>query len=570
MTAPTEKDRGAFWRPSANYTCGQLPCGKPCQQGPDATGHCQTSTECIPVKRGARWHCTRAASAGGPCTEGPNPHGGCQHNLPRCTPIRSPRRRYRIAIAGLFLIALGAMLLAFGLSPDNGLSPGPLSAKHAAASTGCNNCHLVDPHSSMASIVGAALSTDQSAEPLCVNCHADKQSPHLAHDGAYLTAISAHGSDPAKTMACRDCHQEHDNPLLPTVNGQQQVCNSCHETTQQTFPAHSDFADYPYQRTPQLRFDHREHLDKHFPAKSRDNSVAACSSCHSATSDGRYMAISNFQSMCSDCHNKAMAAADPVVLLAMPTLDRAALANQGLNLSSWPEEGDDTVFPNSALLTIENLSAGKVRATLLSNVDVSDLSQASAEQLALVAAVTRLTQDWRMASNSPFSALLQQAANGQIVSDDMAVRSNILNHADPVLRQALAPRASLDAKVFPKPCGSCHAPVASNGQSPGWQSALRSVKANSTVAFSHRQHLIAIGDRGCQSCHTFADAGDGTAAPSTAFAAMDKNACASCHRGDSETGTCTSCHDYHLPMTTVKKLSQSTDAIRQGQEGAQL
>ncbi|NQD35771.1 hypothetical protein HPT27_01980 [Permianibacter sp. IMCC34836] len=579
MTAPTEKDRGAFWRPSSQYLCGHLPCGKPCQQGPDAQGQCQTSTECIPAKRGARWHCTRAASAGGPCSDGPTPQGSCAHGLPRCSPIRSPRRRYRQMIAGLFVLALGVTLLIFALAPAKGLSPGPLSAKHAAGTAGCESCHQLDGSASVMAVVAGAFSHHPN-EQQCFDCHTDKASPHSAHDGAF-TAAATENPSATKNLMCRECHQEHDAPLLPGRSKQMAVCNDCHQQRQHAFPDHSRFADYPYQRVNQLRFDHRSHLEKHFPAKQvAGQPKVSCVSCHSATDDGRFMQVNRFADACASCHQKSLTA-EPLLLLALPTLDLPALQRAGVDTSGWPEEGDDVVFANASLLSIANLSDGKIPALQLLNQDVSDLSAASPAQIKLVAQVSSAIRRSLHALNA--EALPAAAVTDNPVIDKSDLDKNKLaqlrsalaelpqknrhlsdtqlavtpeSHGAAALTLLLQPRPDLPAASFPKPCSSCHAPMAAPGQQAGWQSPLRSVKAGSTVIFGHRQHLLSMGDSGCQSCHRYNES-DGDNEPGSdksqktptamhSFATIPVSTCASCHDGKTDAGNCSSCHQYHI------------------------
>ena len=168
-----------YERPNQNWVCGWAAEGRVCPLGPDAHGHCRTTSECAPVRKGDRWFCTRPASAGGACLEGPKPDGRCSRPMVRCVPLRSLRARRGLVTRWTVGLTFGTLLILLGGgSRWQFASPGSLSSPHALSS--CSDCHHLPAAAQNFSSAFKPPHAYQDSQ-LCLNCHplgADPFQPH--------------------------------------------------------------------------------------------------------------------------------------------------------------------------------------------------------------------------------------------------------------------------------------------------------------------------------------------------------------------------------------------------------
>lgn len=413
--APNGTPPADYDRPNRSWRCGRLAGGRPCPRGPDAVGTCRGVTDCAPMRRGDRWHCTRSASAGGPCQTGPSPDGQCATQRPPCAPVRSlsvwRRRVTRMAV----VVMIGLVLIAVqGGERDALLSPGPLTFQHAVVG-GCAGCHDgFDAGPTGWAKIAFGLSEPVHGDRACHTCH--DLGPHAERAHSRPPAVTAaltrqaeqhrdeHGTTPPLEFAlsawlltpgkeagsqigCATCHREHrgvDTNLTEMPEG---ACQSCH-TVQ--FPAfgqgHPEFGETLFDRRSQIAFDHAAHLDRHFAAtESAGKAPPACSVCHLPSDDGRVMETRSFETMCASCHLDDIAGTGAIgpkgiTFLTVPGLDTRELAARGVDIGDWPQWSEEPVTPFMRRLLQQD---AEVAAALdrLDGLDLLDLRDAEPEDI---------------------------------------------------------------------------------------------------------------------------------------------------------------------------------------------
>ena len=177
-----------YQRTSQSWRCGNVgDHQQECSMGPDSKGRCRASFECIPQRKGARWHCTRPSHRGGPCNGGPLPDGQCFRPIPKCRPIRSIRLWRRLISRWILFLSLAVLaVVLFGSFQSSFISPGKLSFQHAPVQYiyGCGACHSVaaSTPSPPGWIAAAVSSADEFHDSkLCVECHRVGKAPFAAH-----------------------------------------------------------------------------------------------------------------------------------------------------------------------------------------------------------------------------------------------------------------------------------------------------------------------------------------------------------------------------------------------------
>lgn len=340
-----------YARPSQTWVCGRAVDGAPCRLGPNSAGRCPPGRfECEPVletrkvdgKPIERWVCTRSEHDS--CEDGPAPDGTCSRSNPTCQPVRSLRSKRGALVVWTTLTT--AVLLVVILSSPRAriafLSPGALSAQHAAAfgdseSESCIGCHAEARTwlgAGVAASNGDASMAPQSAK--CRACHDLGEHAMFAHgaDPTIRTATKAETArgqstylalaravsniQPERELACATCHREHhgrDASLTEMTNAQ---CQVCHQTVFESLaeghpdfrlgdrdtiePAHLAWSDGRVttvsSRGGRLRFTHRTH------AARSDVGHWKCTACHVLDSTGAYVTVKPFRESCALCHTQ--------------------------------------------------------------------------------------------------------------------------------------------------------------------------------------------------------------------------------------------------------------------------
>ena len=161
-----------YERPNADWVCGRLIEGRPCQIGPDASGRCRGTSECQPVHREGRWFCTRSELAGGVCAEGPDPGGVCCRQVTLCKPVRGWRNQLRSTSRWAAALTIGILLVLLSGSTRTGfINPGEVTFQHSQVES-CAGCHTSFDKSAFA-WPGLAFTTSFEIDEsrTCLSCH---------------------------------------------------------------------------------------------------------------------------------------------------------------------------------------------------------------------------------------------------------------------------------------------------------------------------------------------------------------------------------------------------------------
>jgi hypothetical protein len=317
-------DLSRYERPTQRFRCGRAATwNKPCEYGPDITGRCGGTKECVPARLGDRWECRRSAIAGGPCEEGPSSDGACSHTHPPCLPKRSLRSLRAILSASAFtlVVSIIAVFLILGGSGggssarDSIISAGGLTSQHASIATarGCESCHLVHDENAGDWFLAAFKKNDMTDQ--CLDCHTfggDARSGHNAKFAADLPATE-----------CVMCHTEHKGENANITRMSDSQCNACHEVKIDAFDKnHPEFGPtYPHDRRTAIRFDHVSHMSKHFQIpRNVEKAPQACADCHSVESAVRAPIPASYGKMCADCHAGDITSGE-LVLLSLPEFE---------------------------------------------------------------------------------------------------------------------------------------------------------------------------------------------------------------------------------------------------------
>ncbi|HYM34772.1 MAG TPA: cytochrome c3 family protein, partial [Steroidobacteraceae bacterium] len=170
-------------------------------------------------------------------------------------------------------------------------------------------------------------------------CHKNI-SDHVHPDRAQLAGADAMG----KVQRCASCHREHGESLDELIPRADQLCTSCHAKGATRFanlklldvsafeeklhppfaprllvPASSDGLTWKMEKTPlatasdhsNLKFSHRQHLDKDRVIRSSDGGALNCGDCHRPTLDGKRFLPITMQETCSSCHELSFDPAAP-------------------------------------------------------------------------------------------------------------------------------------------------------------------------------------------------------------------------------------------------------------------
>lgn len=250
-----DPDPNQYVRPNQNWICGKAAEGHACRIGPDASGRCRATCECVPIleiKEGetkGRYKCTRPPEHGGPCENGPQPDGTCGRPITRCQPVRSLRSQRKVTTIFTVTATIAFLLLALGGSKRwDFVSPGPVSSQHSGSGfsrqfrwlhsnakpgdPGCAACHVTAHYGPTGWVMTAleanpgplhahtlALTTSAEMTTIdqqCERCHLG----HLMHEP---NVVSDH--------SCSACHQEHKGGGLMKAPDDAN-CAACHANAQ--------------------------------------------------------------------------------------------------------------------------------------------------------------------------------------------------------------------------------------------------------------------------------------------------------------------------------------------------
>ena len=330
----------AHARRQQDWECGRE--GAPCRFGPEASGRCSARPECRPENQGDRWECARPLDAGGPCEKGPLPNGECCFPPTPCLPRATLPRRLRTTWRLAALSAVGVSLLM--LSTLGGVSPGPLTAPHAAFEEDCGKCHanVADPSLGWISRVASAglfhPERHLANSEKCLVCHAFDsalavhgiQSVDRTADGLTASAArivwsdarrpsaevclaaallpdrdrgqQAGGSQPQSPIACMVCHRDHRGRAFASTAMTDSQCQVCHADAFDGFSGHPPLDGYPYRSTLQASFNHRTHFGSHFLTVAQEGirPPANCIACHDTNEQGE-MSVGGVPT-CLACH----------------------------------------------------------------------------------------------------------------------------------------------------------------------------------------------------------------------------------------------------------------------------
>ena len=405
--------KSRYQRPTLRYICGRSAEGRPCPLGPNPSGGCRATGECLPLKKGDHWVCTRPDSAGGPCAEGALPDGKCSHPIPPCQPIRSVRSRRGLVGLMTFWLAVGSLLLIFGSRGGTKfITPGELTYQHSAAGSNCGDCHSV-AHKAPLDSVHAVFTRKMAVEDsgLCLKCHdlgGHSLSPHgLAtntlsslRDGikppgfssipvsvALSSMLSKVPGSSSEQIACATCHREHHGKDFNLAKLDNQQCQSCHTVKFSSLAdGHPEFGSYPHKPSPRIAFDHHSHIEQHFRSPdSKSLAPASCTDCHQVDNAGGKMMVKSFEQICAACHNAEIvgerrSGPKGIAFLSIPGLDKKTLSSRGIDVGEWPEDADTAVTPFMKLLLCNDAGASGTLEQLAA-VDLQNLSAATPEQL---------------------------------------------------------------------------------------------------------------------------------------------------------------------------------------------
>jgi hypothetical protein len=405
-------EKSLYERPNQKWICGRARDGQCCLAGPDAHGNCTATTECLPLRKGDRWFCSRPAIQGGPCAEGPLPDGRCCRPIPKCCPVRSLRAWRGLTVLVTIGVTTAAILLALGSNRGKQVfSPGELTFAHRSMADNCAECHAGLTGRSVSWLVAPKethSAHDNSA--LCLKCHDVGKVPFKPHSlpsvnlqkltestpkennpgrrpaGLMLASfIPSVSHPPGSEMACATCHREHRGEEADLRKLTDNQCQNCHAVQFASFTrGHPQFSHYPFERRTRIIFDHESHFQTHFT----DPTVAKfaptkCVDCHETGPRGDTMIVKPFEATCAKCHEDQIkgksAVKTGIEFIGLPAMDDRSLKGD-YSIGQWPEDADQPLTPFLRLLLAGDPQLRKAMEELR-GADLSDLSHAGPDKL---------------------------------------------------------------------------------------------------------------------------------------------------------------------------------------------
>jgi hypothetical protein len=379
-----------------------------------------------------QWKCG-LTSGGQGCAVGPDAKGRCENKV--CYPRRTLQWWRSYLPIALAMVTLGTIVVMnqTGLDRD-AIAPGPLTSVHAQLIHNpsdphrCASCHdeQRDGSSWMAQTGWSTTSiAAHSQTERCLTCHARDLprmklgSPHdlpeeeLARLSAGQTkkAMSAESllvsfqrNRPIDwhehSLACGDCHREHQGPQHDLEAISSQRCQACHQNQFRSFAVdHPEFREYPKPSSQSVAFNHSRHRDLHF---AKSNAAFDCRTCHVDESVngrvGQVFRSTSFETACASCHQTPISSSlpDGLVVFQLPSLDITGLKNSGVDIGAWPDEASQ-ILDGSIPLLMQWLLRGDIanakvfeampRSGKLSDFDVK--TEADRDAIATLAQATK-------------------------------------------------------------------------------------------------------------------------------------------------------------------------------------
>ena len=347
---PTDHKNTTYNRPQVPWEFGHLCEGKSCALGASASGKCCGTAECMPIRNGSRWDCTRDAVFGGSCESGPLSDGSCCNALTPCAPQRSIRQQRKVAVWLACGFTIGLLSLLFSAKWLGGvertIDPGPLTKVHGGGGMTCTDCHQESLYSTSVDI---HANMDFGSKK-CLECHNNVigswENARFAHglapdtlnrlkdsktDDTPSLLVRLASSTPVKDagakgeLQCATCHREHHGREFDLTALSDQQCQVCHTEQFDSFQdGHPPITSFQSGRRTRIAFDHASHLQTHFGAKKKEWSALSkgndsCRVCHSPDPSGLDMLAPDFESACATCHDGSTRAG-ALEVLALPAL----------------------------------------------------------------------------------------------------------------------------------------------------------------------------------------------------------------------------------------------------------
>ncbi len=365
-------------RPTAKYCCGEQ-CASPCNSGPSDNGTCPGTTECIPLKEGDRWLCSRSPKA---CEQGPTPSGECCKSV-RCIPQKNYRYQRKRYLLWAFSFFVPAIILVLIFSSDDFLSPGPIHSKHQAI-TGmeCSSCHVNEDTEFSSNLIYQNVSATG-----CINCHSAQHKSGSIHSDNALSS--------SQPLQCASCHKEHNN-ALSDAHKSAQLCTNCHASDSHNKASISLDNDTTNNS---IQFSHNNHFNKYFiSTKSNEFTDTSCKTCH----DEQTQLIRNnvFIETCQGCHKKdTLASRNSTLFISIPDIDIDTLIANNIHIGAWPSELISESFTDATLAKLKQIPELQAIIQKITDeeLDLTDLSEIDKEQLlqvqALILAFKRYLHD---------------------------------------------------------------------------------------------------------------------------------------------------------------------------------
>ncbi len=356
-------------------------------------------------------------------------------------------------------------------------------------------------------------------------------------------------------------------------------CNMCHEVKFKSFAEeHHDFGkNYPYFRRNSIRFNHQNHLKKHFRAKLyEERAPENCTTCHNVEKPQHVAVEGGFERNCAQCHTEIIRRQE-LVLLRRP---KAADEFQPTPLLSLLLNLNETSKPTKEVTQFITKMASKGKGKLAVAIR-GESGSADSEKL-LKGLNDAILSAWSKGGTHPQPA--KDQAGWYVEEDELRYRP--AGHTDSVAKAWMEFSASIDVQGESKDkaderltglrhrllfgdtsvgrCSWCHA-ISQKPETPGrltmeWQ--RPHLEAPSYSRFAHAPHLEKDRqEEGCSACHKMTrrtrydrafDQFDAATFTSN-FRRLSKDNCLECHDGKKAQQSCSTCHVNHR-LREIKDL----------------
>ena len=377
---------------------------------------------------------------------------------------RRVRRRLLIAGGGT---ALGALLLLGSPAGPRLAIPGELSSQHALLREDCGACHTSGFGATKGPLHGFVVSENSLEEAAnCQGCH-DLGRHALQTHGIAKPTLEAQTREVQQRLnapnarapqarrlapsadsgefSCATCHREHRGREFQLTAHSDMRCQTCHAQRFVSFTeGHPELGRYPYRRRLRIAFDHRSHLQRHFPQAKGEAAPDSCTDCH-ASQDGS-METRSFEQGCASCHADEIggfgrADESGIAFIGLPAVDLLALEDAGIEVGPWPADADvaEGVLTPFAFLLLTASAQTERDLEAVADLDWLDLSDANPGQLAsmgrLLGQVKKLLLELETGGHDALRERLSAALRRDVPTSELAALSGVLSRD--VVRNAL-------------------------------------------------------------------------------------------------------------------------------------